>query len=190
MAALGDLPSLAAEISGDLTAAGIPHAISGAVAMAMHGFVRATVDLDLLVVAPKVRLPEVLDIVRRRGFAGEDAELLRSLATRYFAALHSGPATVDIFVPAFPFHGRLMDRVVTMDVDGTPVPVVSVEDLIILKTLWYRAKDVADVKSLLAAAAGRVDATYLRSTLEGLLPAGDGRARWVDGLLAGGGSSS
>lgn len=190
MAALGDLPSLAASISADLTAAGIPHAVSGAVGMALHGFVRATLDLDLLVVTPRIRLPEVLEIVRRRGFSGEDGDLLRDLATKYFASLHSGPASVEIFVPAIPYHTRLMARIVPMPVQGIALPVVSVEDLVILKTLWRRAKDVADVKALVASASGRLDSAYLRSTLRDLLPAGDARIAWIEELLDGGGGAA
>ena len=41
MAALADLPDLTVRISAALGGAGVPHAVSGALAMAAHGFVGA-----------------------------------------------------------------------------------------------------------------------------------------------------
>ncbi len=40
LADLADLPELTAAISTDLAGAAIPHAISGAIAMAAHGYIR------------------------------------------------------------------------------------------------------------------------------------------------------
>jgi hypothetical protein len=61
---LADHPSLAAAVSADLSTAGIAHAITGAVAMAAHGYVRATKDVDILVVSDIVR---TLYVSRRAG---------------------------------------------------------------------------------------------------------------------------
>jgi hypothetical protein len=182
LAALRELPGLAAAISARLKGANIPHAVSGAVAMAVHGVVRATKDLDILVVAPHVRLPEVFAIVRGEGFAGEDADLLRELREKGFAELRSGPVRVEVFTPALPYHGTLLDRKVEAEIAGTCVPFVSLEDLVILKMLWRRPKDIPDMHSLLAAAHD-LDAAYVRSTLASILPDDDPRhaemAGWI-----------
>lgn len=135
MAGVAEIPSLVAAISADLTRAGIDHAISGAAAMAVYGYVRATKDLDVLVVTPSARLPEVLEIVRRHGFTGDDCELIESLRDRYVAELRSGPTSVEILVPAIPYHETLIGRSVTRAVAGERVPFVSLEDLIVLKSL-------------------------------------------------------
>ena len=52
MASLADLPDLAARLSAELSAASIPHAVSGALAMAAYGYVSATRHIDILVAAP------------------------------------------------------------------------------------------------------------------------------------------
>ena len=69
------------------------------------------------------------------------------------------------------------------DVEGIKVPFVSLEDLIILKVLWRRPKDVADIQGLIAAAGRTVDAAYVRSTLAAILPTEDPRhaelAHWI-----------
>lgn len=106
MAALVELPGLALRISSALKEEGIPHAVSGAVAMAAHGYVRATQDLDILVIASAVKLPRVFEIVRAQGFEGEDRDLITAIRERFVAALQSGPLTVEILVPLRPTTGR------------------------------------------------------------------------------------
>lgn len=185
MAALADLPDLAVRISAALTGAAVPHAISGALAMAAHGFVRGTRDIDLLVVVPSLRLPEVFALVRGFGFEGEDRELVASLRERFVAELRSGPASVEILVPVLPFHRELLGRAETKDVGGVPVPYVSAEDLVLLKMLWLRDKDRGDVRALLAARRGSLDLDRVRRTLRELLPEGDPRFGELERLAAG-----
>jgi hypothetical protein len=184
LAALADLPGIAARLSADLAAAGIPHAVSGAVAMAAHGFVRATRDIDILVVVPAVRLPAVFAIVRRAGFQGEDRALIESLRERFFAEMRSGPTSVEILVPAIPYHHRLLERAVRRTISGVEVPFLSREDLVVLKMLWRRDKDLADVRTMLAGG-DPVDMDRIRATLAELLPADDPRHAEVQRLAAG-----
>jgi hypothetical protein len=184
LAALGDLPRLAARLSRDFTERAISHAVSGAAAMAVHGYVRATVDLDVHVVVPAIRFPEVFAIVRSLGFAGEDRELIAGLRDRYVAELRSGAASVEIRIPVLPYHRTLVDRAVRVDVDGVAVPFVSLEDLVVLKMLWHRAKDVPDVHALLTAGGARIDREYVASTLDSILPADDPRHAEMRDLFA------
>lgn len=174
MAALADIPDLVGRISAGLAAAGIRHAVTGATAMAAHGYVRATRNLDILVLAGSLDLPRVFEIVRRQGFEGEDRELIEAIRDRYVAVLRSGSVTVEILLPVLSYHHRLLDRAVSREVAGTPVPFVTLEDLIVLKMLWRRAKDMADLHALLATA-GSLDASYVRETLREILPEDDPR---------------
>jgi hypothetical protein len=180
---LTDLPLLAASISGELDRAGIPHAISGAAAMAAHGYVRATQDLDVLVVTTATRLPEVFALIRDQGFAGEDRELLESLRDRFVAELTRGPVRVEVLVPAIPYHRTLTDRAVRIDVGGRELPFVSIEDLVVLKLLWRRAKDVPDVQALLSLAGASFDTGYARATLGSILPDTDPRHAEFEALV-------
>lgn len=143
MADLGDLPRLAARLSRDLSARRIAHVVSGAAAMAAHGFVRATKYIDILVVVPSLRLPEVFDVVRSHGFEGDDRELIASLRNRYVAELRSGRMSVEILIPVLPYHATLVERATQLEVGGVVVPFVSREDLVVLKMLWHRAKSLS-----------------------------------------------
>jgi predicted nucleotidyltransferase len=182
LAALADLPDLAARLSEALDAARIPHAVSGAVALGAHGFVRATADIDVLVVVPSIRLPEVFSIVRGLGFQGDDADLIEAIRQRFVAEMRAGPATVELLVPVLPYHRSLVDRAVRLPVGGRSVPFVSAEDLVVLKMLWRRTKDVADVQALLAAKGRSLDRDYVKRTLRSILPDDDPRHAEIDAL--------
>ena len=151
--------------------------------MVTYGVVRATQDLDLLVVAPRIRLPEVFSLIRSHGFSGDDAELLEALRDRKVARLSGDPLDVEILVPALPYHTTLLERAVLRDVAGRRVPFVSLEDLLVLKLLWLRAKDVPDIHALLAAADASLDTDYLRATLRTILPDTDSRHSELDDLI-------
>jgi hypothetical protein len=182
LAALADLPSLAVRLSSALEEAGIPHAISGAVAMAAHGYVRATQDLDVLVLASSMQLPRVFEIVRAQGFEGEDRELIEAIRERYVAALHAGPVTVEVLVPVLPYHRTLAERAVRIALPDGNVPFVTVEDLIVLKMLWHRAKDVPDIHALIATTLN-LDQGYVREALASILPEDDPRHAEIADLL-------
>jgi len=153
--------------------------------MAAHGYVRATVGLDVLVVTPSIRLPEVFEVFRKHGFIGEDRALVTALRERFVATLEAGPTTAEILVPVLPYHHAVLQRAVIKPLRGRQVPFVTVEDLIVLKALWYRAKDVADLHALIALAGKGIDAEYIRSTLGSILPGDDPRHGKIDVLLRG-----
>jgi hypothetical protein len=183
LGALVDLPDLTARLSAAFTSAGVRHVVSGAIALAAHGFVRATRAIDVLVVVPAVRLPEVFGIVRSFGFEGEDAELLDALRDRYVAEMRSGATAIEILVPVLPYHGTLIDRAVTLEVGDVQVPFVSPEDIFILRMLWRRTKDLADAKALAAALHDSLDRAYILDTLGSMLPAEDTRHAETEALL-------
>ncbi len=182
MSELADLSRVAATLSHSLTTAGVRHAISGALAMAANGYVRATQDLDILVIAPALQLPAVFQMVRDCGFEGDDAELIESVRNRYMAVLRGGPMSVDVLVPVLPYHHTIPDRAIARSLHGHDVPFVSPEDLIVLKMLWRRTKDVPDMHALIAATP-RLDESYVTETLAGIIPGDDPRHAELQGWL-------
>jgi len=183
MAALAELSRLAAAISSDLTAAGIEHALTGALVLAAHAMPRQTRDIDVVVVIPSMRLPVVFEIARRHGFSGDDRALITQIRTRSFAQMTSGPLTLDVIVPVLPYHHEIVKRARPHEIAGVKAPLVTLEDLFVIKVLWHREKDVWDLR-VLAAMGDRLDGAYIRKTLDGLLPPDDPRHAEVEALLA------
>jgi hypothetical protein len=188
MAVLGELSRLAAAISADLDAAKIAHAVTGSLVLAAHAMPRQTKDIDVVVVVPSIRLPFVFEIARRHGFVGEDRDLIEQIRAKSYAQMTLGPLTLDVIVPVLPYHYEIVKRASPHDVAGRAVPLVTLEDLFVLKTLWRREKDLADMR-VLAALGDRLDGAYVRRTLEGLLPPDDPRHAEVERMLRVGGGA-
>jgi hypothetical protein len=133
---------------GELERRGLPYAVAGAVALAIHGVPRATTDIDLLV-AP-ADLDAVLDVARTRGFGieahpmrfGDGLEIRRVVRTE-------GPETLTLDLllvdrnlePAW----ASRQRVVT---ERGELWVVSREGLIQMKAWAGREQDLADIRRL------------------------------------------
>lgn len=158
-----------------------PYAVGGAVAMAFAGFVRATRDLDVLVLVPAVRTQEFADALAAEGFVmrlGDSSPTppdagLMAAATResgHFKAWR-GDTRVEVFSPRVPLQDSILRRRVKADLGDFSFWVTTAEDLILLKMVFHRPKDLEDARRLLAANRETLDVAYLREwaakTLEG-----------------------
>jgi predicted nucleotidyltransferase len=132
-----------------LNANRVDYLLVGGYAVGLHGYPRATVDMDLWVRAAPVNAERVLQSLREFGF---DAPVL-------VPKLFIDPRSIVRFgVP--PFRIELMTsidgveydpcrtRAVMVDLDGVPVPVISLDDLKINKRAAGRHKDLADLENL------------------------------------------
>jgi hypothetical protein len=104
-------------------------------------------------------------------------EALKTSLDEHVVRLDYHGLAVEVFLPYLPYHHEVLRRRVPHEVEGIQAYFVTAEDLVILKLLFHRAKDIADIQLLVATRAERLDRTYLTSTLEGLLPAEDPRHR-------------
>lgn len=122
---------------------GIPFALIGGFALAAHGVVRATEDIDLLIVGSKRENAKRCLLTSGFKLVFENAEVLH----------FSGIGQLDIL---------LANRAATQDmisrakaINGFPVPVVAAEDIIGLKIQAYKNdskrefQDKADIQALL-----------------------------------------
>lgn len=164
-------------------AGNIPYAVSGALALMSWGYVRATRDLDVLISVPSLRLPEALEILQALGCAVELRANLESIRRDRFVILDCGGIPVELFVPAIPYHEQVLRRRVVRNVDGQPIWFVTAEDLVVLKMLFNRTKDVADVKGIVATLTSRLDRDYVRTVLRGILPPNDPRLAEIDAIM-------
>jgi hypothetical protein len=179
-AALIDLLKLAAQA---LEARGISYAVSGGLALMAHGFVRATRGVNLLVSVPAIRLPEVIETLKGVGCEADVRQSIEDFRRNHFMALPCGDLEIEVFTPLLPYHEQALRRRVSKPVEGVPVWFLSAEDLFIVKTLFYRSKDVADLKGIAATLKGKLDGGYILRTLKGILPGDDARLAEAGKLL-------
>lgn len=142
--------SLLHAVARELAARRIPHALIGAGALAVHGVVRATADLDLLVTDRAVLAPGAWRALEDAGVSverrpGDDADPLAGVVRL------SGPsdAAVDVIVGRHGWQAALLARAAPHLVGPEQVPVVAAADLVLLKLYAGSSRDLHDVEELL-----------------------------------------
>lgn len=133
-----------------LDEAGIPYALCGGLAMAVHGFPRATVDIDVLVVA--VDLSRVGEAVAPLGFTIQAIPMTfhsGAVEIRRISKVHATGQllSLDILLVTPATEGAWNSRQV-MEWDFGTLTVVSREGLIALKSLRGSGRDRDDIEQL------------------------------------------
>lgn len=181
----------AAEVARDLADAlernGIPYAIGGAIALGFYAVPRATVDVDVNVfVSPERELERALGALRGAGFVPEvDPETVSRQAREegQFRGTVRG-IRVDVFVPAIPYYAELEGRRRQAVLLGRPLWVLAPTDLVVLKMMFFRRKDLADVEAVLRDQGPGFDRQWVRRKLAELAGEGDERVRVWDELVS------
>jgi hypothetical protein len=135
-----------------LTAAGVPHAIGGAIALGYCTFEpRATRDLDVNVFVGPERVKEVFAAlppgVAVSGLSLERAE--RDGQVR----LWWDQTPVDVFFSTLAFHAHAQSGVREVSFEGHAIPVLSCTALAVFKALFDRTRDWGDIESMVEAGA-------------------------------------
>jgi len=163
-----------------LDAAGVRHAVGGAIALGYHvESPRATVDIDLNITAPTRQARTVLGALPG-AVTWDDADL-RQISRTGQVRLWWDETPVDLFFPQHELHAVIADRAVTVPFAGHDLPVVGATDLTILKALFDRPKDWVDLGAMLDY--GEVDVAEARSWLVRLMGVDDLRVARFDELV-------
>ena len=147
------LESALADLMGWLDAAHIPSMIIGGVAASVLGRPRLTQDVDALAVLPEadwaeaIRLAPQFNILSRIDNALQFAKRSRVLLMRHTT---SG-IDVDLTFGELPFERAAVANCENHDVGGIRVRLPRVEDLLVMKAIARRPKDVEYLQGLLAA---------------------------------------
>jgi hypothetical protein len=112
-----------------------------------------TKDLDAVVLLGDTNLETFLAAGASFGFTPRISEAAAfALKSRVLLLLHDPTRTpVDVSLGALPFEQESVDRASTVTVGGVSFPVVSPEDLIIMKSLPRRPRDIADIEAVIDA---------------------------------------
>jgi hypothetical protein len=141
----------------------------GGLAVRIHGIPRPTYDVDLTILADRSSLKEmfeaaetanyVVDDIYKSGWVDRVADMP---IVKLQAWLQDGKAVdVDVFIAESDFQASLMRRRMPCDFDSRILWVVSPEDLILLKLLANRPRDIGDVQDVMFMQ-GQLDESYMR----------------------------
>lgn len=138
---------------GWLRAGQVSGLVIGGVAASLLGRPRLTLDVDVAVLLDENRWEKFLNTGTRFGFIPRIRDPLTFARRARVFLLHHRPSGVDVDISlvALPFEEESIARVKWTDVGGLSLPLPTPEDLIIMKAVAHRPRDLADVESLLDA---------------------------------------
>ncbi len=150
-------------------ALGIAWYLFGAQAAVAYGVARLTADVDVTIRPPATPTSEWLAELQRYGFEPRFTDAGFVEQTRVIPVVHlrSG-LPVDLVLAGPGLEDDLLRRAVVQSIDGVPVPVIEIADLVILKVLAGRPKDLDDVVELLRIHGDGIDAVRVRTVLRAL----------------------
>ncbi len=162
MSALGDTLAVLAAVLDDR---GIPWFIFGAQAVAVRGAPRATQDIDITIEISRERLPELMQALEAGGIVHRYPDIVDELLTsgKVLPMSHPSGMEVDIVLAGSGLESLALSRATRVPVEGVDAPIAHATDLVVMKVLAGRGKDLDDVRSVLAS--GDVDVADARDLL-------------------------
>jgi len=156
-----------------LETAGIPCMLTGSLAVSYYAEPRFTRDIDLVVQIAPEKVDTIASLFSDDFYA--DADAIRAAVARRGVVnlIHQDTLTkVDLIVQkAAPYHLEELDRRRSVNIEDTPVWIVSPEDLVIAKLSWLRqgGSDVhrRDAVALLESV-DTIDRTYIHAKVREL----------------------
>ncbi len=127
--------------------------IIGGVAASILGRPRVTRDVDSLVIIDEANLEEFVQSGKHFGFIPRSDNIITfARKTRVILMKHK-PTDIDIDISlgALPFEHESIKRAVWTDVGDLKLPLSSPEDLIIMKAVAHRQRDLIDIEAILDA---------------------------------------
>lgn len=139
--------AIAAQVCQALNRSGAKYLVIGGVACVLHGYVRATTDVDILIERTLDNAGRVLDGLSTIGYGFASEWTPGEMLKRPITVIGDDPA-VDVFTVAWKVkYEQAVKRSSVVDVDGVPIPLIAIDDLIETKRTG-RALDAADIEAL------------------------------------------
>ncbi|OGP31692.1 MAG: hypothetical protein A2073_07000 [Deltaproteobacteria bacterium GWC2_42_11] len=142
---------------------GIDYVVVGGVALVLHGVVRLTADLDLMVHLEEDNLSKFVNIMNELGYkpkvpvkaeefvsAKNRASWINEKNMKVFSFFHSEKPInlVDVFIEEPINYNTIQSDAVKIMSGNVSIPVISVKHLIRLKEISGRPQDIADIAAL------------------------------------------
>ena len=160
--------SVLARVAAALASANVPSMLTGSVAAAYHGAPRATVDIDLVIVASPAQLRRVVAECERAGLYASEAAALESERVRgMFNVIDSTSGwKVDlIHRKDRSFSHEEFARRIPAVLDGVSITVATLEDVVLSKLEWAHLggsrRQLEDVATLLRVRGEELDRGYV-----------------------------
>lgn len=126
--------------------------IIGGIAAGILGKPRMTVDIDAMFLLSTSDIPQLLQFARSEGFEPRiDAAVEFARKSRVMLLKHTASNTnIDISLGILPFEEEMVERSMLHPIGGLSIRLPAPEDLIILKAVAHRPKDLLDIQEIVA----------------------------------------
>jgi predicted nucleotidyltransferase len=146
---------------------GLVHVVMGGLAVRAYGIPRATYDIDFTLAIDRGQLPRLYEAVKAVGYTVPEAyaagwvdQVAGMPLVKFRRAIEGNGIDIDVFLAESPFQREILVRRRREDLDGFVLHLVSPEDLILLKLIAGRPRDMADVYDILFIQ-GDLDRSYM-----------------------------
>lgn len=139
----------------------------GAQAAILHGAVRLTADVDVTIQLPaSISQPAFVSALESHGLRARIMDPAFIERTRVIPLVHlKTRLPLDIVLAGPGLEDQFFARAQLREIEGVPVRVASAEDVVVMKVLAGRPKDLDDVVAIIAAQSAALDLAYVRDTL-------------------------
>lgn len=168
---------LLADLRGAFGALGARWYLFGAQAAIVHGAARLTADVDVTVDLAARSSAELVNALAAAGFEPRVPDPGGVVETTRVLPLVHRPTRipVDVVLAGPGLEDLFFARVEEHTIGGVSVPVASAEDVLTMKVLAARPKDLDDAEAIIRALGPRLDVETIRGTLRLLEAALDRR---------------
>ena len=125
--------------------------VIGGIAASLLGKPRLTADVDAVVILSVDELPRLVEIATREGFIPRITNA-EGFARRHRVLLlrhQESGINLDISLGMLPFEIEAVERSITYRVGDLTIRLPTPEDLIILKAVAHRPKDMLDIQAII-----------------------------------------
>lgn len=156
------------DVTGVFESLELPYAVIGGIAVRAYGIPRPTYDVDFTVAIARERLGEVYSAIEREGYSVPESYQsgwvdsvagMPLVKFRFYIKDHGVDA--DIFLAETHFLKELLTRRRLAETPDGNYWLATAEDLILLKLLASRPRDLVDVQDVLFTQ-GQLDEDYMR----------------------------
>ena len=166
-----DLKVLLKKVCSELRRNNLQFCLAGGWAVSMIGIARTTMDIDILIVLDENIKRKVVSILENSfnliQSHEQEMELKNITIWRNIVSLKgkNEPYMLDLLKADNDYLKTVIERRIEIDYEGTIIPIISIEDLIVIKLASFRKQDQVDIENLIQSGAA-IDWGYLENTIK------------------------